>query len=98
MLKYYAIKQISTGWFLGSPKGFRRSKTGVLPKIFSPPRLFRREQDAKSSLKYYVEGEWAKKYDPETFIISEGIAPTPKTKRNKEDYKIVEIILTIKEG
>jgi hypothetical protein len=70
-MEFWAIKHVPTGCFLPAPRGRGgRGGTHVEASDAETPRLFRREQDAKTALKWWLQGavvvtvsEWDGEYD-----------------------------------
>lgn len=96
----YAIRQISTGLYL-SAYGRRRGHTRAEPVATKPPRLFLKYQHAKSSLDWYVAGQWTEKrtYSYEGAGLGGEIEECeleliPNTARDSADFEIVKLLLS----
>lgn len=77
----YLIRQKSSGLFLPEIAG--RGYTFSEPSNHRLPRLFRREQDAKIALTYWLTGKWYKAYREE-----HGIEYQEVPERKREDMEI----------
>jgi hypothetical protein len=94
---WFAIKQKSTGLFIPQfPKNTSKGGTWLEPTDKSPPRLFRRKQDAKIALDHWLKGTITRLYRGPTppDFIDEGdyddyYEPVPS--RKAEDMVIVEV-------
>ncbi len=102
-MKYYAIREKATGFFL--PQSDRTVRAGHThmeprdPKI-CPPRLFTKEGPAKCALTWWLKGITDEDfgYDEDwrgnEYKYSEGPSnPRPGTARNPESMEIVAITL-----
>lgn len=89
---YYAIRQKSTGFYM--PSGRRRGFTRDNPvdvKV-TPPRLFRRKQDAVSALQWWLEGITTVY---RSFDGDEDWNTKKEDNRNADDMEIVIVELRI---
>lgn len=96
-MKYYAIREKSTGFFLPQKiKGSCRGYTFEVPKAKCVPRLFMSRLGACAALRAWVQGEWYRKFstswEGET---DEGIEVKPVLNRRVEDMEVIEINLII---
>lgn len=92
---FWAIRQKSTGLFLGFPEGkFRRGFTHVQPTMEGPPRLFAHKWAAKSSLTWWLKGaikaveyqDFEGNWDYHLDILKDS-----KQHRDKDDFHVVEM-------
>lgn len=87
----FVIKQKSTGFYMPIFPG-RAGGTYEEPTDRRPPRLFRRRQDAKSALSWWLEGKVRASYDFEgNFDGWNDVRKVPH--RKAEDMEIVEVRL-----
>ena len=106
MKPLYAIRQISTGFFLPNPKG-RNSSGGSFteptdPDV-EPPRLFKNKKAAATCLTQWAKGEHHAQWDyadidgfgggGERYVDS--ITIKPVAKRNIHDMEVVEVELVV---
>lgn len=99
-MSWFAIKQISTGLFIPQfPKNSSKGGTWLEPTADRPPRLFRRQQDAKVALANWLRGHLRVIDNSFNFDPCEG-TPDPEWKwepvseRKAEDMAIIEIEIT----
>lgn len=96
--EYYAIKHKPTGFMLPAGGKGLKGHTHQEPSEIRPPRLFVSFVYAKRALSAYVDGKW---YDVSTGPDHNGeydyTGPEPKknTKRNSEDFEIVNVELMV---
>lgn len=98
-MNWYAIKQVSTGFFLPQfGKNQSRGGTWLEPTDKAPPRLFKRKQDATAALNHWLKGKLTRSYrspcGPDW--VDEGdyddeYQPVPE--RKVEDMTVVEILI-----
>ena len=89
----YAIRQISTGYYLPLFSiGRLKGGTHVHPTGFKPPRLFMRLSDAKNCLSWWLAGkctvEYSKGSDGREY---ESLKHTPVPDRDANDFVVIEI-------
>lgn len=94
MMEFWAIKHVPTGRFLPAPRGRGgRGGTHVEASDGETPRLFRREQDAKVALKWWLQGrvfvtvrEWEGEYN-------EDWDTEPMPERRADEMAVVKVTL-----
>ena len=100
MKPLYAIRQISTGFFLPNPKG-RHGRGGSFtePKDpdVEPPRLFKNKKAAGACLIQWAKGKHHASWDSDdngnSYVDDITIEPVPK--RNIHDMEVVEVELVV---
>lgn len=90
-LQVFAIRQISTGYFLPA-----LARSGDRPSNYEPtanciPRFFHTRKSATSALTQWLQGVWENGWDMDGFGSLE---PNPVYTRDKSDMEVVEIFLT----
>jgi hypothetical protein len=90
---FFAIKRLSDGKFM--PAGRERGFTFDEPSD-GPPRLFRRERDAKMALDHWLRGELSVVpfYDEQADYEGVNKVIVRKPERKAEDMAVVEMRLT----
>lgn len=99
-MQYYAIKHLPSGKYLPPARGRGgRGGTHVDPVDASvmAPRLFHREQDAKTALNHWLRGEInVEAYrDPLTGDYDENWSVTSRPERMREEMAIVMVNLVL---
>lgn len=95
MIRVFVVKHEATGLFL-PPLRTYTSATGR--KLSDTPRIFYREQYARSAARWWAKGHagWAYSQDLETGArVAEGIESRPVEGRQRGDLTIHEATLTI---
>lgn len=97
-MRFYAIKQKSTGHFL--PQGnLSRGFTFTEPDacLAGPPRLFAKRTSAAAALRCWLQGHWESHGDydrgdwgNEAYRV---IEKKPRASRQPEDFEVVELSL-----
>lgn len=97
-MKFYAIRQKSTGLFM--PAGRGRGYTHDEPTAVRPPRLFNRERDAAAALRCWLLGDWKEETSTDMYGEPDGIYPIPPKERNPDrkakDMEVVEVALRVR--
>ena len=94
----YAIRHTPTGHFLPAPynRG-RRNQTSIkaVASTVRPPRLFRRYQDAKNALRWYLRGKTfvRPRVDNDDGYLGYEWVTEPIETRHAEDFEIIEVDL-----
>lgn len=84
----FAIRQKSTGWWLPPYPG-RAGGTHVEPSAQSTPRLFRRRQDARAALMWWLEGKVTASYD--AYGEFNDLHTKAVCGRSADDMEVVEV-------
>jgi hypothetical protein len=101
-MSLYAIKQLSTGYYLPQPRNSRgtilaKGYTHVEPSPTEPPRLFNRYSSAQSSLNYWLKGKMGYEYvayDHSTWPDkSRELTIRPMPTRVPTDFKVVHVVI-----
>ncbi len=100
---FYAIRQISTGWFLPAQfktashrKLGRKAFTWSEPQADCVPRLFAKKQYATQALNWWLEGQFSYRTTggvhepPDTWL-----ANIKQPYRRKDDMEIVEVFVVV---
>ena len=94
-MTFYVIRHKPTMMFLPAGGKGLRGHTHQEPTDKRPPRLFTTSRDAKKALTFYCDGKW-KELSYQSGSDGEwdyDLSPIPNSKRNKDDYEIVEVTL-----
>ena len=86
-MTYYAIRQISTGWFLPTTR-FNRGFTHTKPTEDCIPRLFDNKRGAVMALEWWLDGRYSSDEDGCIFRVREQHQPRD---RDPNDMEIVEM-------
>lgn len=97
-LHRWAIRQVSTGFYLPAPKGGRRGGTHVEPKDPTAddfePRLFRTERAANTSLAWWLGGRVFVNYYPGDWGHDDAFEDWKVEEvpgRNEDDMRVVRV-------
>lgn len=88
--KRWAIRQKSTGFYLPQSSRKRHGYTHDEPVTLESnlcPRLFARQQDAKTALTWWLKGETTVGWTTD----DEDWHTQPKAERNAEDFEVVNL-------
>lgn len=89
----FAIRQKSTGWWMPPFPG-RAGGTHVEPKADAIPRIFRREQDAKAALDWWLEGKVTTRYYADGCFDGD-LVFRKQAHRNAVDMEIVRVSVVV---
>lgn len=96
-MKFYAIRQKSTGLFM--PAGRSRGFTHDEPTARVPPRLFMMKQHAQSALNCWLMGDWHNAESFDQYGEVHDVYPEPgnnRPERKREDTAVVEVVLSFR--
>lgn len=99
-LKFFANRQISTGWFIPAGGKRRWGHTRQMPDPVRPPRLFPEFRNAHFALRFWLKGEWYSDdriaQDPLTGEDRYyGPVPHEETARDPADFETVMVKLSV---
>lgn len=97
----YAIRKRWTNEYM--PQRTDTASSALKPREGCNPRLWRRPRDARAFLTAWCKGGAYLNYETEEegfgpFKVAKGLEYLADTQRDKEDYEIVEIRLTVTKG
>jgi len=98
-IKVYAIRQISTGWFMPATAPQRHRQRGYTrdePTERCVPRLFLQRKYAKLALRAWLKGAWIETHAPGDYhgqLEPTGMEIVPVEGRKSEDMEIVQLII-----
>lgn len=96
MTQFYAIRQISTGYYLPQSHRRHRGYTNDEPTDKQPPRLFNNIGGAKHALRWWLEGAHYRHLITSNFGDElESIEVRKMPNRNKDDMQIVRVYITL---
>lgn len=96
-VKFFANRQISTGWFIPAGGKHKGGHTGQIPDENKPPRLFSNLKGAHLALYWWLRGV---SYEKHYYGGGEegddyGIETEPKAERDPKDYQTVMVKLEV---
>lgn len=94
-MHYYIVRNKITGKWLTEPQN--RNKTSATLSDKKPPRLFRRERDARRALTWWLEGEFFMRYRSATWLQPEeyDLEKRSVEGRHKEEMEVCVVSLVL---